>query len=342
MTTILALSLIFLAGILNGSFALPTKYITRWKFEHIWLNFSFWGFVIVPWLIMLYLVPQILQIYTRITPFLLLVIMAGGLFYGAGQVCFAFALDIIGIGLGFAINLGVGIILGFAMPLIIQHPDKVFTKFGLLIAIGAMLTVAGLVLASRAGKLRDQYKLKNVIAKIVNNKKSNFLGIMFAVMSGISSASQNFVFSYTHSVQDLAITLGATSFAAANVLWPLYLLFGFIPYASYMFYLHYKHGSFNAYHQRHTVRYCLFTMLMGILTCCSLFLYAKASQLIGALGPVIGWPIFMVVVIIVSSLWGWRFNEWQDCGAKAKSSMGLALVLFILAVIVLGYSSIQV
>ncbi|MCI0467139.1 MAG: hypothetical protein L0Y57_09070, partial [Beijerinckiaceae bacterium] len=56
--------------------------------------------------------------------------LAGGFVFGAGQVCFALALERIGLGLGFVINLGLGISLGFLGPLFLQHRDQVLTPFG--------------------------------------------------------------------------------------------------------------------------------------------------------------------------------------------------------------------
>lgn len=340
MHTMFALLIVLLAGMLNGSFALPTKYITKWQFEHIWLNFSLWGFVILPCLTMIYLLPQIFQIYTKIPTSLLLIITLGGLFYGIGQICFAYALAIIGIGLGFVINLGIGVVLGFAIPLIVQYPHKIFTQFGLVTLTGTILIVMGLVVSNHAGVLRDRHKLKFNALKVFT-KKNHYLGIMFAIIAGLSSASQNFIFSYTHSIQDLAKQAGASSFAAANILWPGYLLCGFIPYVLYMLYLHYKNKSFDAYRQKGISKYYLFTIIMGIFTVGSLFFYAKASQLIGVLGPVIGWPMFMVVIILSSSFWGLKYGEWKNCGEKAKNTMELGLSLFIIAVAILGYGSTQ-
>lgn len=37
-----------LGGLLTGAFALPMKFVTRWKWENTWLAFSFFGFVLIP------------------------------------------------------------------------------------------------------------------------------------------------------------------------------------------------------------------------------------------------------------------------------------------------------
>lgn len=336
MQIILAFLLILLAGISNGSFALPTKHVVKWQFEHIWLHFSIWGFVILPWLTMVYLVPQVFQIYAKIPIDRLLIIALGGFFFGVGQICFALALEIIGIGLGFSINLGFGIVLGFGLPFIIQHPHEIFTPFGLVILTGTILAIIGLVFSNYAGVLRDRHKL-TVGPATSTAKKNHLLGVILAIVAGLSSASQNFIFAYTNSIQDLAQQMGASSFAVANIIWPGYLLCGFVPYMLYMIYLHYKNQSFKAYCQKGVGKYYLFAIVMAVFSYGSLLIYSKASQLIGKFGPIIGWPIFMVVIILTSNFWGWKYGEWENCGAKAKNTMKFGLVFFVIAVIMLGY-----
>jgi len=345
MNIISALLLIFAAGIINGSFALPTKYITKWKFENIWLQYAIWAFVILPWLLMFILEPKIFDIYAATPTSLLLVMLGGGLIFGAGQICFALALNMIGLGLGFVINLGLGISLGFLLPLIIQHPQQIFTHFGLITLCGTIIAVAGLIVSNHAGKLRDREKCKlysmmaaaQSLPPIRNNKHT--LGVILAAIAGLSSASQNFVFSLTYGMQEIASHIGTSQFAAANILWPGFLLCGFIPYAIYTLYLHNKNKSFACYKEKGTIKYHLFAIIMGAFWYSSLIFYSKASQLIGTLGPIVGWPIFMVLIILTSSFWGWQHKEWEGSGVKARKVMRNGLILLILAIIVLGYSS---
>ena len=78
---------------------------------------------------------------------------------------------------------------------------------------------------------------------------------------------------------------------------------------------------------------------MGLFWCGSLILYSKASQLIGILGPVIGWPLFMAFIILTSNFWGWQQGEWQQAPAKSKALLSKGIILFVVAVVVLGYSA---
>jgi L-rhamnose-H+ transport protein len=331
---------ILIAGVINGSFALPTKYIVKWKFENIWLQYALWAFVILPWLIMFIMVPQVFSIYSATSEHLLWIIFWGGLVFGAGQICFALALNMIGLGLGFVINLGLGISLGFLLPLVFQHPQQIKTPFGIITLVGTALAVVGLIISNRAGRLRDREKKSIALELYGDEQKSNHtLGVVLAAIAGLASAGQNFAFSLTYAMQTTASHLGASALGAANIIWPGFLVCGFIPYAAYTLYLHGKNRSFYNYRKTGTGKYHLFAVIMGLCWYGSLIFYSKASQIIGVLGPLVGWPIFMVLIILVSSFWGWKHKEWEGCSKKAKNVMKLGLLFLVAAIVVLGCSS---
>lgn len=333
-----ALILIFIAGIINGSFALPTKHIPKWKFENIWLQYAFWAFVIFPWVAALFFMPQIFSVYANAPSYILWAMLLGGFVFGIGQMCFALALNMIGLGLGFVINLGLGIMLGFLLPLITQHPEQIFEPFGLITLLGGLFAVIGLLFSNHAGNMhhKEQHELLNPETK---SRSMYVVGVILAILAGLSSAGQNFVFALTAPMQDLALQQGATQFGAANIVWPGFLICGFIPYALYMIGLGFKNKSFHNYVAKGTGKYYLFAIVMGLFWYGSLVFYSKAAQIIGSLGPIVGWPLFMVMIILVSSFWGWRSGEWSGSSSKVKKTLWTGLACLILAVIVLGYSS---
>lgn len=338
MGILIAFSLIFIAGIVNGSFALPTKHVYKWKFENIWLQFSLWAFVILPWVIAYFLVPQIFAVYAAAPWHILLIMIIGGLVMGVGQICFALAINMIGIGLGFVVNLGLGILLGYLLPLVFQHPHEILTPFGAITLLGCLFAVVGLLFSHKAGKLhsREQHELRSPEDK---PRSMYTLGVFLAVIAGLSSAGQNFSLSLTSQMQHFAIHLGATQFGAANVMWPGFLLCSFIPYALYMLFLNLKNKSFSCYTEAGTGKYYFFAFIMGLFWYGSLVFYSKAAFLIGSLGPLVGWPLFMVLIILASNFWGWRSGEWTGCGGKVKRTIWMGLLCLVLAILVLAYSS---
>lgn len=336
MTIFTALVYILIGGMLNGSFALPTKNIKQWNFENIWLNYAVWAFLILPWAMILLLAPGAGAVYQQMPANLMWILIIGGLLFGVGQACFAQSLKMIGFGLGFVINIGLGTGLGFLLPLVILHPEKIFTLFGLATLLGIVFIIAGLIVSYRAGKQRDIHTRHTQPGSAVNNYQ---LGVILAVIAGFCSALQNFTFAATHDLQTLALNAGINHLAAAMIIWPVFLTLSFFPYAIYMLHLQYKNKSFAHYQSSEGRINFFLTLIMALCWYCSLMLYSQASLLIGSLGPVVGWPMFMVLIILVANFWGWRHHEWSHVTPKIARQALSAIGLLILAVLVLAYSA---
>ncbi len=232
-----------------------------------------------------------------------------------------------------------GTLLGFLLPLVFQHPGQILTPFGLITLIGCLLILVGLVVSNRAGKLhaKRKHEAENPDAK---PKYVYTLGVVLAVVAGLSSAGQNFSFAMTAQMQQFALHLGATTFGAANIMWPGFLLCTFIPYALYMLFLNVKNKSFGNYVASVTGMYYIFAFIMGLFWYGALICYSKAAALIGSLGPLVGWPLFMVLVILSSSFWGWRSGEWDGASVRVKRTIWLGIIFLVLAIVVLAYSSV--
>ncbi|MBS0351268.1 MAG: hypothetical protein JSR33_08805 [Proteobacteria bacterium] len=336
MNTLLALLFILVGGAVNGSFALPTKYIKHWYFENIWSNYIVWAFLILPWAVMFIIEPHAGIVYRHLPVSALLILIIGGIAFGIGQACFAQALKIIGFGLGFVINIGLGTGLGFLLPLVILHPEKIPTLFGLTTLIGIIFIIAGLIVSYLAGRRRDQHtkQFKPTIPPAPYQ-----VGVWLAVVAGFCSALQNFAFASTHNVQVLALNHRLNHLACAMIIWPVFLSFSFVPYVIYMLFLLRKNRTFKNFFSYSSGMNFLLTSIMALCWYCSLILYSQASLMIGNLGPVVGWPLFMVLIILVANFWGWRHHEWAHVTTSIARQALLAIGLLILAVIVLAYSA---
>src|SRR3989338_3595260 len=272
------------AGAMNGSFALPSKHLKHWSYQRIWLNYSFWAFLIFPCLFLTFLAPHAWRIYANAPAHLLAIILAGGFLFGIGQVCFSRALHMIGIGMGFVINISIGTALVSLVPFFLLRDKAAFTKPELATIVGIGFILFGVLLSYVAGLKRDR-------AQNSATEKNNYtLGIILATIAGLFSAGQNVTFSYTHGLQNQALASGSSHFISANIIWPAFLIATFIPYVSYMLILCYKNRNIESTHHS-SMRDYFSTLMMGAFWFFSLILYSAGSLKIGALGPVIGWPI---------------------------------------------------
>src|SRR5881394_4676016 len=144
------------AGVLNGSFATPTRFMTRWKWENVWALWAVLAMFVLPWIVALATVPHLFATYQadEVRHALLLVILFGA-GYGIAAICFGLGVEALGIALNFAIALGTATAVGSAIPLFWFHSQSVFTRQGLLIETGIAVIVMGIVLCGIAGRSKE-------------------------------------------------------------------------------------------------------------------------------------------------------------------------------------------
>lgn len=330
-----AFSLILFAGLLNGSFAIPSKHMPDWHFENIWLGYAVSSFILLPLMVTLVLFPNLWSVYQLASRPVIFAMILGGVGFGIGQLCFFKALNDIGLGLSFVLNLGVSIALGFLIPLITHHPEKIFSPFGLLTMSGCLLALLGLGLSCIAGQKLEREREYN---HHDTTRRHTTRGLLLAATAGVFSACQNISFAETYPLQLIAKQLGASALAASISVWPGFLFFSFIPFAIFMLIKLKKQHHFRLYKIHHHGKYYGFIVFMGIAWYGSLVGYSQASQWIGELGPIIGWPLFMIAIILSSNFWGWRYQEWAGSSPKVVKTMlaGIGLLIFAIFLLALG------
>jgi len=139
----ISLSLILLAGVMNGSFAVPMKYSWRWPWENIWLAWSLLGLLVFPLILTLSTASQLGEIYAASRITVLAVIFAFGVGWGISQVLFGLGIDRVGVAVGFAIVVGLAAALGSLIPLLVFHADHVWSAYGLGAIAAVVLIIVG-------------------------------------------------------------------------------------------------------------------------------------------------------------------------------------------------------
>src|SRR5262245_14312003 len=109
---ILGVVITLAAGILNGSFAAPTKYTTKWQWENIWAVWAVFALFLTIWPTALVTVPDLFSLYGLAGAGPLLLVIAFGLGNGVAQIFFGLGVSAIGLSLGFAIAIGISTAIG--------------------------------------------------------------------------------------------------------------------------------------------------------------------------------------------------------------------------------------
>lgn len=338
---VLAVGLIIIAGALNGSFAAPTKYIGSWKWENIWSVWSVWGMLILPWALVFATVPHAIPFF-RNTPadqWLLLILF--GIAFGLAQIFFGLSISVVGIALAFAIAIGLSTAFGSLVPFLSQHADKVFTREGFFFFVGIFLMLAGIVVSAAAGLEKERQLRIGIAASAGSQEKrmSFAAGLVLCILAGLGSPSNNFGAAFCTPTIQRAVSMGTSTTNEYNVIWAPLLTASLVPYLIYCIYLWRKNRSFHLFGAPRSGINWVYGFVMALLWMGSTAIYGVAMSRIGNMGPVLGWPLFMSVIIVASSGWGFLTGEWKGAGPKAVNIMIVAIALLILGFCTLAYSS---
>lgn len=344
-TILLALILVLFAGFINGSFAAPMKYMTKWDEENIWFAFSFWGFLILPWLTILIMAPEVFDIIKTLPTSLILTIVLGGIAFGIGQIAFALAFQYIGIGLAFVINISMGTA-GSALIPLLWHRGILGTEYSYFQMGGIAIFVLAVLFGAAAGHARDRKhrEIEHIDNAKIKKIKTGMLllGVILAVIAGVGSVGQGVTYIWSNpTVSEMAAgQFGSPRLGASIITWVIIFSAAWIPYAIYFLSLNIKRHSFSKLASKGSLKYWFTTIFMGIGFWGSLIFFSWASNEIGGdLAPTVAWPLFMVFIILTSNFWSWKSGEWRDAGKSAITKMFVSLALFVVAIVVFSMSA---
>jgi L-rhamnose-H+ transport protein len=329
----IGLGAVILAGLLQGVFAVPMKYATRWSYENIWLVYGLSGMLVLPWLLTSATVPHTGQVYGLSSAATLFAIFGFGVCWGVGSALAGIGLMMLGIGLGMAIILGLSASLGSLIPLLILHPQQLHTREGHTYLAGTAIMLAGIAVCARAGILRDRAKNRELKAA----PRASFLaGFTVCCLSGLFSSALNFSYAFGGEAVQRALQLGASTLWSTGVVTALAATGGFVANLVYCGYLLWKNGSIGKFGSPGAGVGWFCGGLMGLFWFGGQSLYGVGISHMGSLGVVIGWPLLMGMIIITSNAAGIFTSEWNGVSGATKRFLAAGMVIILVALGVLA------
>ena len=333
------LMLVFVGGMLNGSFAAPMKRLSAWRWENIWLIYASVGLLVLPWVIALATIHHLGGVLQQSSGSVLAKVVLFGFAWGIGGLLFGQGIARVGLALGFAVILGITSSFGSLVPLAILNPEKLGSRQGLALIAGTVVMTLGLVFLAVAGKRREREQASGS----GTSERAGFgVGLLICILSGVFSSMLNFAFVFGQQLQDLSQQAGASTAMSGNAIWALAVSCGFLPNAAYCVYLLNKNHTWGVFMERSAgAGYALSAALMGVLWYSGLVVYGTGTAALGALGKIVGWPVFMTVDIIAGIGWGFLGGEWKGASRTALTYCltGIAILLLAIGVISLGNAS---
>lgn len=330
----LGIALTLFAGLMSGNCMLPMKFSKSWRWENTWLVFSVVSLIILPWALALVLVGHLFAVYRGLS----LVDVAVPFFFGAGwgiaQVLFGISVRRLGLGLAYAIIVGLGTVLGTLVPLLVQHGSQVGRHALVEIFAGVAAMAAGIALSAWAGQIRERHDHPSFEDSGINRYGG---AVLLTIICGLMAPMLNFSFAFGQQIAERAVSLGNSAPRAAYAVWPVGLLGGFLPNILYSLYLLQRNRSWGVFCR--TSADALLPTYMGALWMGAFALYGMSAAYLGPLGTSVGWGLFQIFMILTATLSGVLTGEWSRASRKAKLLLAPGLLCLIGATALLAQSN---
>lgn len=317
------LLLIISAGLINGSFVVPMRYVKNLTNQKVWFFHSLIGLILIPWLLLALLSPSSFGYYPLLQPNSWLLLLLSGLIFGLGQICFAYAIEKIGIALSFTINLGIGITIGSLF--VAFYREVFFTAQGLLATIALLLILTSLIINYYAGIKQTQTKVTQPISLPYK------VGWLLATIAGLASGLQNIAF---------VIVAYQTKLQANDTFWvwpPFLTAAGLFMLGGFGYKL-IKTPVSKIYPTpfKTLISNSVLIILMGLFFTGSLVLYSSGMNHLTYREQVIGWPSLMIAIILTTQIWGWIYGETKGLNKQSLFYKLASIILLIIAIAVLS------
>ena len=336
--------LTLLAGSLSGNCMLPVKFVKHWRWENIWLVFSVVSLVLLPWLLALILVDGLFNIYRNMPLQAFIVPLAFGAGWGIAQIIFGISVRRLGMGLGYAIIVGLGAVLGTIVPLLLAQRTLPRRSALVEITIGVTVMVIGIACTAWGGKVRERYLSEsNFGAKESHSSpqevwpRSFVAAILLAVLCGFMAPMLNYAFAFGQPLAVEAVRIGNSPIHAAYAVWPIALLGGFLPNLAYSLILLRRNHSWSGFQDSPAdlgLSLAMASFWMGAFA-----IYGMSSVLLGPLGVSVGWALFQIFMIMTATLSGVLTGEWRRAPRQAILPLAIGMASLILATCLLAAAS---
>lgn len=317
----IGVALTMVAGLMSGNCMLPIKFTRSWRWEGTWLVFSIVSLVILPWILAILFVGNLFETYQALSFRQLLIPALLGAGWGIAQILFGISVKRLGLGLAYAIIVGLGAALGTLVPLFVQHHGQAKDHVMVFVLTGVAMMLLAIFVSAWGGHIKERVVLGNPHSL---SRQGYGTALMLAVLCGFLAPMLNYSFAFGQDIAQAASRFGNPAVRAAYAVWPISLAGGFLPNAAYSFYLLRKNRSWHSF--RPMIPDLFWPCLMGVLWMGAFALYGMSAAYLGALGTSIGWGLFQIFMIMTATLSGVLTGEWKGAPnlAKLLLSSGLA------------------
>jgi L-rhamnose-H+ transport protein len=294
---------VLVAGIIMGSVLVPVKLVKKWAWENTWLVFAACAYLISPWIVAYFTIPNLVAVYAHAGSTVTLVTCLLGLGWGLAVVLLGIAVDLVGLSISTALLYGASVALGSLGALFLIDPSKLFTAGGLRVGAFDLVVLIGVLCCAQAGRLRDP--------PATHDRARTRRGVTISLIAGVLSTLFNIVLAYGEPIRQNAIAQGADPNLASNAIWSLAVSCGSLPSIVWAIRLLNRNANWHLFRATGSGKNLSMSVGMGAAWIAGTVLYGMAAARLGRFGAAIGWPVYVSVIILVGIAWGWLLGEWK-------------------------------
>jgi L-rhamnose-H+ transport protein len=296
-------TLLIVASIVNTGFAVFMKRTRGWNFENSWFAWALLALIVLPLALSSATIPGLAQVYAGDAP-VVFHVAALGFAWGVSQIFLGMAVEAAGIGVSFAVILGMSAVVGSIVPLATHGAHALLALGGIGPVAGIAIMVAGVGACARAGWLRDHaQRIDSALAT---------RGLVYCLLAGAGSGLMNLGLVLGAPIISAAQRSGAQSIWAPNAAWLPFLWSGALPNLAYCLWRLKRNHSFKRYLAGENRSSWRFALLMSTCWLGSALLYALGAREMGTWGPVFAWPVYMSLIVISGTVAGVLMGEWKS------------------------------
>jgi len=320
----------------------PQKRVKRWSWQTYWLTQAAFCWFLLPILGAVLTIPELSRVLAEAPRTSMLNSFLLGAAYGIGGTAFGISIRYIGFSLTYAIAVGLSSVLGTLIPPLVKGTlGATLQKPGAgWIVAGIVVGTMGIGLAGTAGRLKETDLLKE-------DRRGEFSllkGLLLSLLAGILSAVYGFALEAGEPIADVASAHGAGVWRG-NVVYIFSNTGAFLTTAIYCLYLHARHRTLGeilelpAGTEKASLPVnWLMAVMTGLFWYSQFFFYNLGHVRMGTY-KFTSWAIHMIMLVLFSNVVGMVLWEWRNCRKLTQTTIRMALVVLVAAVLLLTYGN---
>jgi L-rhamnose-H+ transport protein len=343
---------------------IPQKSVRGWSWQSFWLTQAAFCWLLLPIIGAFLTVPDFWQVIHGVPPDVMLRTFLLGAAYGIGGTAFGMALRYVGFSVTYAMAIGVSMVGGTLYAIAkgdttvadsAVHMQEFLAKTGSLWVIGGMaIGLVGISFCGVAGKFKESDHAQAGAARPGEGK--TMTGILLCLLAGVLSAVYGIALAEgapiakaaeAHAAGHLVLGMDAATFSS-NAIYPFSNSGAFLTTALYCLFLHRKHKTLAEVVNlpEGTERPSLpvnwgMAVFTGCLWYAQFFFYGFGHYYIEKVKGFeqTCWAIHMILLILLGTLVGILFKEWNGCRRRTYQLLAASLALLIIGKIALDYGN---